>query len=994
MSLHIRKSVANKSIANYSGANRVVCGVNVNVFLPLHNRISIQARLFILCLAVSTPLLIIGSFIISKQYVSLSTEARRATTFQAAITGRTLNHWIASQEDELKGLAALPDIKALVEPDCQLLLNACQSTQSNWQGLTLTDLNGNVIVSTIKGLRKHSDVAKQNFFREMVKKRSATISGYSICPFSNKPAILCGAPVISNGQLKAVLIASIKPQALLQLFAGLGEKSGTVITITDKNHRVLMRTLESNRFLGRDFSNARTVKAAAHAVSGTLEVIGIADPTPRAYAFDHIPKSQWLVAVGVPIDIIYGPAKHWLTLVLLLAFAAICSSIVLAFHTTRKFTIPINAFIKEALAIGRGDLDKRVRVLGTDEFSTLAKAFNEMATNLEIQNEHTLMVERISESIRQSLDLGEILNITVSQLGSALNASRCLVALVDSNLGKTNFQIDKLSFDYEWCNPDKGGTKLQNRLINLGPQSIFRTILQQGSTLSLDVLNATNLTPLFGSKHLGSLTQFGQASQNDGQERDFPPDWLSIKSMMGAPIWMHGKPLGLILVQQCDNLRTWIDPELELIEAVARHVALAMEQANLYGTTRALAEQELLINHIVRAVRSSLDLNVILNTVTRELGEAINASYCQIVQPRPEGPLYVSHEYYQDHLEPMKGLNIYGQNIDFTPGFKSNKLKSIVGIDLSDLDQNATGESGGLNDAPLAVISDVATDERAQPFREFLAIVGSKSFIAAPLLEDNRLLGVLIVHQCERARKWKQSEASLVAAIADQVAVAISHAQLFAQVKQQAITDGLTGLYNHVYLKNRLTQEMRRAQRKNVPLSLLMLDLDLLKQINDTYGHPVGDQAIRQVAWTLKNLLRSGDTAARYGGEEFAVILPETSLAEAAIIAERLCKQVNSNVVPGLGHISISVGAAAFPDQAESEEELVEKADKALYVAKHSGRNQISTWSEEVEFLNAKTATGSKNDEMAGASSKAALSNMISSVKTAAGNAHETPSTV
>ncbi len=148
----------------------------------------------------------------------------------------------------------------------------------------------------------------------------------------------------------------------------------------------------------------------------------------------------------------------------------------------------------------------------------------------------------------------------------------------------------------------------------------------------------------------------------------------------------------------------------------------------------------------------------------------------------------------------------------------------------------------------------------------------------------------------------------LVCAIADQLALAVTQAHLFAQVKYQAITDGLTGLYNHVYFKNRLNEELRLADRKGLPCSLLMLDLDHLKQINDTHGHPVGDAAIRNVSSALKTLLRSGDTAARYGGEEFAIILPETSLLEAALIGDRLCTHIGNSKVSGMPTITISVG--------------------------------------------------------------------------------------
>jgi diguanylate cyclase (GGDEF)-like protein len=544
-----------------------------------------------------------------------------------------------------------------------------------------------------------------------------------------------------------------------------------------------------------------------------------------------------------------------------------------------------------------------------------------MAECLEFDQEHKLMVEHISEAIRKSLDLKEILNTTVRELGQALSASRCCLAVIDAR-SPTDLSDDELVFDYCWQDPARGGTPLANRVVLITDDSILRMILAQGSLLSMDVLDDSTFRPLF----------------EDGG----PEDWRSIKSLIACPISTRERPIGLILLHQCDTLRTWTDSELELVHSVATHVALAMEHARLYAHSKALAEQELLINHIVRAVRSSLDLDTILSTVTKELREALAVDRCQIGQPRTDAPLVVSHEFTAPGLVPAVGLSIYGQE---PPVQSCADTATVLGIDLNRIkaDVGTTGDTTD-REVPLAVISDVSEDKRAAPFKQFLEHIASRSLISAPLLDGTRLLGVLMVHQSSEHRQWQPEEVSLVAAIADQVSVAISHARLFSQVKFQAITDGLTGLYNHVYLKKRLSDEMRRAQRKGSPLSLLMLDLDKLKEINDSYGHPVGDAAIRQVAWSLKNLLRSGDTAARYGGEEFAVILPETPLAEASRIAERLCRQINANPVAGLGLISVSIGAASYPAEAANLEDLVNLADQALYQAKTGGRNQVRTW--------------------------------------------------
>jgi diguanylate cyclase (GGDEF)-like protein len=127
------------------------------------------------------------------------------------------------------------------------------------------------------------------------------------------------------------------------------------------------------------------------------------------------------------------------------------------------------------------------------------------------------------------------------------------------------------------------------------------------------------------------------------------------------------------------------------------------------------------------------------------------------------------------------------------------------------------------------------------------------------------------------------------------------------------------------------------------PLSLIMLDVDKFKLVNDTYGHDAGDLALRTLAEVLREELRGVDTAARYGGEEFAVILPQADLDGALIVGERLRKRIEETEMPGIGHITASLGVATFPFHASSRDSLVTTADRALYQAKHLGRNRICT---------------------------------------------------
>ena len=170
------------------------------------------------------------------------------------------------------------------------------------------------------------------------------------------------------------------------------------------------------------------------------------------------------------------------------------------------------------------------------------------------------------------------------------------------------------------------------------------------------------------------------------------------------------------------------------------------------------------------------------------------------------------------------------------------------------------------------------------------------------------------------------------------------------RLAQLAVTDGLTGLYNHRHFHERLTLEVERSQRSGLPLSLLMLDVDHFKQFNDTFGHPAGDEVLRQLSRVLADARRANDVVARYGGEEFAVILVDTPKFTAAKVAERVRERINSHdfseAAPRAGKLSASIGVATFPDDGADAETLVRSADTALYVAKRAGRNRVVLASE------------------------------------------------
>jgi diguanylate cyclase (GGDEF)-like protein len=218
----------------------------------------------------------------------------------------------------------------------------------------------------------------------------------------------------------------------------------------------------------------------------------------------------------------------------------------------------------------------------------------------------------------------------------------------------------------------------------------------------------------------------------------------------------------------------------------------------------------------------------------------------------------------------------------------------------------------------------------------------SKGVIAIPMVAHESVLGLIEVRGAKRVPIMTEANERFLEVLAGTAANALRNAQLFEEVEQRARTDFLTGLPNHRFFQATLSVELARAHRHNRNLSLLMIDLDFLKEVNDRFGHPSGDTVIRKVAETIRSRCREIDFPARYGGEEFAVILPETPLGGAVQAADRIREGIAALEFPGIGKITASIGVANYPLNALSKEDLIRVADKALYVAKNGGRDRVA----------------------------------------------------
>lgn len=216
---------------------------------------------------------------------------------------------------------------------------------------------------------------------------------------------------------------------------------------------------------------------------------------------------------------------------------------------------------------------------------------------------------------------------------------------------------------------------------------------------------------------------------------------------------------------------------------------------------------------------------------------------------------------------------------------------------------------------------------------------GVRSVLAAPLTVEGKIVGILYVNDFKK-RSFRAEDISLFSLLSLYAAMTVERVKSIEEMRFLSITDGLTGLYNQRYFMEQLSREIKRAERKNDKLSLIMFDIDHFKDYNDSYGHLEGNKVLKAISAVLKNSSRETDTVGRFGGEEFCIVAPELNKKEGLMLARRLIKGVAA--IPLLNKkVTLSGGVSVYPTDGKNHFKLIEKADSRLYKAKKMGRNRI-----------------------------------------------------
>lgn len=448
------------------------------------------------------------------------------------------------------------------------------------------------------------------------------------------------------------------------------------------------------------------------------------------------------------------------------------------------------------------------------------------------------------------------------------------------------------------------GTKLKLKECSSGEAE--RSIVEKPIPASEGALGAVvktrrsvNLCPREGGRGLGYRTR------------------SDVGSFLGVPVLDQGHLAGVLAVDRT-NTEAFGDAEEELLDAMAREAQRAIESERIFADMdRVKYEQE-------RLYEAFALLNEALSL------EAFSQRLLEATQ-RIKKLDFACVTLFDEEKELHTIVGALGKE-ELRGASFANKEGGLVAMALKN--------GHRLPYVPLSEQADRASLELFGKLKH----PDLKSVKVFPMAERGKPLGTLVLGSVEKENDLSREEERMIDVVSSHAAITLANARMYAKMEEMATRDGLTGLVNRRRFNELLDEAFARATRFERKISVMMVDADHFKSVNDTYGHPVGDLVLKRIASLLQGEARRTDVVARYGGEEFVVILDETDLEGARQVAERVREKIEAEQIRGdFGRIKVtaSLGIACWPDHATTPEELLERADQALYEAKKKGRNRV-----------------------------------------------------
>ncbi|MBN1405516.1 MAG: sensor domain-containing diguanylate cyclase [Candidatus Omnitrophica bacterium] len=516
----------------------------------------------------------------------------------------------------------------------------------------------------------------------------------------------------------------------------------------------------------------------------------------------------------------------------------------------------------------------------------------ETIAKLEQQVFDFLTISKIGRSLLSIQKIDQLSHVFLSSVYEASEAANCALFLYDTK--DESFKCIKA--------------------IGLDPEVIGEIKFKKEEGLFWQVLNSGEPFPIidsFGNHRFESVIK----KWNLGR----------IKSQVWVPLIVKKSLIGVLTLGMKKDGGIYQETELSFILQMCNQAAIALETAML-DEQKERASKDLakkmkslaVLYSVSRALNFSTDLKKMLLFILDKARDTVGAQKASLMLLDTTTDELVVHA--------ARGV---------PPDIELKINKGLMECTRIKLGEGIAGRVA--ISKKYMLVNNVKNDDRFQKSTKSYV----ESIICMPLIANDESIGVINLTNKKRGGKFNQEDVEVLSALAGQAAITIHNARLY----HMAITDGLTQLRIHRYLQQRLDEELARSSRFKRPLSLIISDIDNFKNFNDTYGHQQGDIILMETAKIFRQNVREIDIVARYGGEEFAVILPETALKEALVIAERIREQVEAYEYPskqGKLKTTISLGVAAYPAHAQEKTLLIEAADKALYEAKRSGKNCVA----------------------------------------------------
>ncbi len=388
---------------------------------------------------------------------------------------------------------------------------------------------------------------------------------------------------------------------------------------------------------------------------------------------------------------------------------------------------------------------------------------------------------------------------------------------------------------------------------------------------------------------------------------DFVPQQPA-KSFCAVPILLGDRAQGVMAALSTERESQFQARDLEVMQTAAGQLGVAIENARLFTEEQRRARHLAFLNNISKVAISSEDAEQMMANIVRE----------------------IQKNFHYDHI----GIGI----MDYAT--KDIEIKAEAGTASQTLGRRIAVGSGVLGKVARTGVS--ALVQNAGPGQLAGVLPESRAVLCLPITYGESLLGVLNVESRDE-NAFAPQDVLILNTLADLLATALHNSFVFQKLQQQSITDGLTGIKTRRFFWEALSSEWKRASRSGRPFSVVLVDLDKFKEVNDSLGHLEGDLVLARVGRLLEQKCRQSNVVARYGGDEFIILMPETGIEQAQVLAERLRLWLATDPMLEEHHITGSFGVASFPVHGFSVEDLIRVADAGMYVSKHAGGNQVST---------------------------------------------------